>query len=90
MKIVGLVLASSLLVASAGAFADKQPNMEAALVRLKEAKEALERATHDKGGHRMKAIQLINEASKEVQAGIDYDNTHNTPGEKAPAKPVKK
>ncbi|EDY38355.1 hypothetical protein CPCC7001_1234 [Cyanobium sp. PCC 7001] len=48
-----------------------QPNMKAALVNLKQAKQSLEQATHDKGGHRVKAIQLINEAIEEVKKGID-------------------
>jgi hypothetical protein len=48
-----------------------QPNMKAALVSLNQAKQSLEKAAHDKGGHRVKAIQLIDEAMREVEAGID-------------------
>ncbi|SBO43875.1 hypothetical protein [Cyanobium sp. NIES-981] len=48
-----------------------QPNMKAALVSLNQARQSLEKATHDKGGHRVKAIQLIDEAIREVEAGIE-------------------
>jgi hypothetical protein len=47
-----------------------QPNMRAALAHLREAKAALQRAEHNKGGHRGKAVGLINRAIAEVEAGI--------------------
>ena len=58
------------------AYAEKQPHMQHALHALENAKAQLEKAEHDKGGHRVKAIELINQAIAEVQAGIEYDNTH--------------
>ena len=47
-----------------------QPNMRAALAHLREAKAALQRADHNKGGHRGRAIEIINRAIAEVEAGI--------------------
>jgi hypothetical protein len=47
-----------------------QPNMRAALGHLREAKAALERAEHNKGGHRGRAVEIINHAIAEVEAGI--------------------
>jgi hypothetical protein len=47
-----------------------QPHMRAALDSLKSAKGKLENATADKGGHRVKAIELINLAIDEVNKGI--------------------
>ena len=47
-----------------------QPNMEEALDRLRDAKKNLEKATSDKGGHRVKAIDYVNRAIDEVKAGI--------------------
>jgi len=55
---------------------EPQPEMTAALQHLREAQQNLEAASHDKGGHRAKAIEIINQAMREVQAGIDYDNRH--------------
>jgi hypothetical protein len=71
------ILALSLgLVLAAPAFAEPQPHMKAAIKHLEEAKTALEKASADKGGHRVKAIELVNEAIKEVKEGIDFDNKH--------------
>ncbi len=47
-----------------------QPHMKAALDHLKSARSNLDRATADKGGHRAKAIELVNKAIDEVNAGI--------------------
>jgi hypothetical protein len=55
---------------------EPQPEMTAAIQHLREAQKNLESATHDKGGHRVTALQHINQAIAEVEAGIQYDNTH--------------
>ena len=59
-----------------------QREMSAALQNLREAQQNLEAATHDKGGHRTKALDHIRKAITEVQAGIQYDNTHRSPDER--------
>lgn len=53
-----------------------QPNMIKAKEALKNARENLEKATADKGGHRAAALRLVNDAIDEVQRGIDYDRNH--------------
>lgn len=58
-----------------------QPEMRAALDQLREAKRNLETASHDKGGHRATALNLVNQAISEVEQGIQYDNTHYERGE---------
>jgi hypothetical protein len=55
---------------------EAQPEMTAAIQHLREAQRNLESASHDKGGHRVKALQLIQQAIAEVESGIQYDNTH--------------
>jgi hypothetical protein len=55
---------------------EPQPEMAAAIQNLREAQQNLQSATADKGGHRVAAMQLIDQAIREVQAGIQYDNTH--------------
>jgi hypothetical protein len=47
-----------------------QPYMESALSDLQNARDALMRAEHDKGGHRARALNLVNQAIGEVEAGI--------------------
>ena len=50
--------------------------MTAAVQNLREAQRNLQTAATDKGGHRLKALQLVNQAIAEVEAGIRYANTH--------------
>jgi len=64
------------LVATAGAVPD-QPLMQAARSSLQTARSELQKATPDKGGHRVKALSLVNSAISEVNAGIAYDRRHN-------------
>jgi len=47
-----------------------QPHMQAALRALRNANGELNAALPDKGGHRVKAIQLVNDAITETEAGI--------------------
>ena len=54
---------------SAAAF---EPNMENALRALENAHTWLERATPNKGGHRERAIGMVEQAINEVRAGIAY------------------
>jgi F0F1-type ATP synthase epsilon subunit len=71
MKLISTLIASAALMASSACFAD-QPNMEAALASLQQAKESLQKAVADKGGHRVKAMKAVDAAIAEVQAGIEY------------------
>jgi hypothetical protein len=47
-----------------------QPNMQSALDSLVAARTSLERAAHNKGGHRVRALALTNQAISEVEMGI--------------------
>ncbi len=58
------------------AHAEEQPHMESAQQLLKMAKEHLQLATTDKGGHRVKAIALVTDAMEQVQKGISFDNAN--------------
>ena len=55
---------------------EPQPEMDAAIQHLRAAQQSLQAASSDKGGHRVNALQLIDQALAEVQAGIQYDNDH--------------
>jgi len=63
--------ASSLTPETLFAVAPDQPHMQAALNALENAKDNLNRATTDKGGHRNKAIDYVKDAISEVKKGID-------------------
>ena len=71
---LALVVGGSGSVGSASA--DPQPHMKAALGTLKIARTQLEKATSDKGGHRVKALALTNEAIEQVEKGIAFDDAH--------------
>jgi hypothetical protein len=51
-----------------------QPNMEAALGHLEQAKSALERGEHNKGGFRVKALDHLNQAIGDVRQAIAVGN----------------
>lgn len=53
----------------AGTYA-QQPHMQNALAALQNARAELQVAEHNKGGHRVNALRLVNSAIGEVQAGI--------------------
>jgi hypothetical protein len=53
-----------------------QPNMEAALASLQQARASLEKAVADKGGHRAKAMKLVDDAIVEVKKGIEFAKKH--------------
>ncbi len=55
---------------------EAQPEMTAAIEHLREAQRSLELASRDKGGHRVLALQHVNEAIAEVEAGMQYDRAH--------------
>ena len=77
--LVALLVSAPVFVAAQNG---TQPEMHAALQSLRDAENSLQRASRDKGGHRGRAIDLIRQAEREVQAGIDYDNRHVSPGER--------
>ena len=81
LTIVLMSMASQRLYAQ-NPYAENQPHMQAALQHLRQAAEELQKADKDKGGHRVEALNLTQQAMNHVQAGIQYDNAHRTKGEK--------
>lgn len=78
-KLTSLVLALVLALVVGlrvvdSAWAAPQGHMRSALNHLRMAKDQLQKATPDKGGHRVKAIELTNGAIDQVQSGIRFDN----------------
>ncbi len=71
MKLLVSVLAAAAFMATPLAQA-AQPNMEAALASLQQARASLQKAVADKGGHRVKAMKLVDDAIAEVQKGIEF------------------
>lgn len=70
--VLGAGLGVAGLVAATSPASAYQGNMERALNQLFGALESLRRAVPNKGGHRERAIELVQRAIGEVQAGIDF------------------
>jgi len=65
--VVGLLIGTAL-----GSWAAiHQPHMRAALDALKSAKRELDSAEHNKGGHRVKALELVERAIEQTRKGIE-------------------
>ena len=54
----------------------RHEEMDAALTQLREARGHLERGGHEFGGHRAKAIRIVDKAIAEIMASVDYANSH--------------
>jgi hypothetical protein len=71
--VVGLLIAVALV---SGVFVGRatadQPAMQAALASLRSAQDQLWGAAPNKGGHRERALNLVQQAIEEVQKGIDF------------------
>ena len=63
--------ASTLTAETLFAASPDQPHMQAALNALENAKDNLNKATADKGGHRAKALDYVRDAISEVKKGIE-------------------
>lgn len=69
---VGGVATAGLLAGCATSAVAYQGNMERALSSLYDALGSLREASSNKGGHRVAAMDLIRQATEQVQEGIDY------------------
>jgi hypothetical protein len=59
--------------ATATPAAEPHPEIREALAALRRAKEHMEHAAHDFGGHRVEAIQATNNAIKQLEICLKYD-----------------
>lgn len=69
--LTGLSLYSVLHAQSRG-MAIHEPHMSAAYGHLQQAKDELEKATPNKGGHREKAMQMVDQAMRQIEEGEQY------------------
>jgi hypothetical protein len=72
-KRIVIALVLGLLIGAGGGSwaAINQPHMIAALEALKTAKMELEVTEHNKGGHRVKALELVHKAIEQTKKGIE-------------------
>jgi hypothetical protein len=55
----------------------REPHMAAAMEHLRAARAELDQATPNKGGHRERAIKLVDDAIHQVQDGMEYYEHHH-------------
>ena|SRR5437660_5253533 len=77
LALVLIAVASSYTVAVAATPVPDQPYMKAARADLNSARNELLKATSNKEGHRTKALEYVNKAISETNAGIVHDRKHN-------------
>jgi len=71
---LGIRLCLGLGILGASLAQAQQDNMLNALNALRNARASLVLATPNKGGHRERAIQLVDQAILQTQAGINFAN----------------
>jgi len=74
--LIGLSIYSLGRPAQTHEMAEQEPHMSAALGHLQEARAELEKAASNKGGHKEKALQLVDQAIQQVKAGEAYYEQH--------------
>jgi len=67
--LIGVAIVSSLGI---GYALGAQPHMDAALALMQNARAELEKSEPNKGGHREKAMALVDQAIGETRAGISF------------------
>jgi hypothetical protein len=65
--------ASALPATPAATPAEKHPEIREALGALRRAKEHMEHAAHDFGGHRVEAIEATNRAIEQLELCLKFD-----------------
>ena len=71
-NVVMISLIVGAFVLGCGTARAEQPHMKAALAALRDAKHELEVAARNKGGHRERALELVDKAIAQVEEGIAY------------------
>lgn len=65
--------ANALPATAAAAPAERHPEIREALEALGHAKEHMEHAAHDFGGHRVEAIEATNQAIRQLEICLKFD-----------------
>jgi ABC-type microcin C transport system duplicated ATPase subunit YejF len=65
--------ATPTVAASATSTAEKHPRIHAAIRELEAAKDELQKAPHDFGGHRADAVVAVDRAIEQLRLALQYD-----------------
>ncbi|HYB72563.1 MAG TPA: hypothetical protein VED18_04265 [Candidatus Sulfotelmatobacter sp.] len=72
LSVAALATAFALGAGTVALTAEPHPQIHAAIRALRSAAGHLERAAHDYGGHRTKALELVRGAEAELQQALAY------------------
>ncbi len=67
-------------LSSSALTAERHPQIHAAARALRQAANHLEKAAHEYGGHRAKALELVKQAEQELKEALAYAKEHPAPG----------
>lgn len=76
VAVAGMVASVGMQIAQADVVCKNQPNMQSALDHLRQARASLDKAEHNKGGWRDRAITATDNALKETKDGCAFADTH--------------
>ena len=76
VAVAGMVASVGMQIANADVVCKNQPNMQSALDHLRQARASLDKAEHNKGGWRDRAITATDNALKETKDGCAFADTH--------------
>lgn len=71
LAVAGLSMASTAALAEGR---ERHPSIRRAIDALRAARNDLEHADHDFGGHRVEAMQAIDRALEQLQVALRFDN----------------
>jgi F0F1-type ATP synthase membrane subunit b/b' len=71
--LAGAAVASLATMASLATAEERHPKIRAAIRALEEAKQELEHAAHDFGGHRAQALAECDRAIEQLRLALQYD-----------------
>ena len=75
-SVAGLVASVGVQIASAEDMCRGQHHMQLALEHLRAGRAELEKAEHNKGGWRVRAIEATDSAIRETERGCAFADTH--------------
>jgi hypothetical protein len=71
--LAGVAAVTGLALAASAAHAERHPRIRAAVRALENARDDLQHADHDFGGHRVEAIEAINRALEQLREALKFD-----------------
>jgi hypothetical protein len=72
VALAGLSMAASTAALAEGG--ERHPNIRRAIEALRAARNDLEHADHDFGGHRVEAMRAVDRAIEQLQVALRFDN----------------